>query len=247
MGALSKGFRILEAVRQSDGGHSFSDIVATTALPKATVHRLLAELVSLGALTFDEASREYRFGLLLAKLGAAVTASYNVRQIARPHIEALHRKTGQVVTLGIRDDDTGIYLDKIESKDFGIRLHSEIGKSFPLHCTAMGKVLLANADKSIINRIVSRSLQSFTENTISDGRKLRDELALTLERGYGIDDEEITRGLVCIAAPVHGIGGQVEAALSCTVPSYVLEDTEIGDLISMVLETANAASGVNGL
>ena len=243
MGALSKGFRILEAVRQSDGGQSFSDIVTTTALPKATVHRLLAELVSLGALTFDEAGREYRFGLLLAKLGAAVTATYDVRQIARPHIEALHRETGHVVTLGIRDDDSGIYLDKIESKDFGIRLHSEIGKSFPLHCTAMGKVLLANADKATINRLVGRSLQSYTENTISDGRKLRNELTQTLERGYGIDDEEITRGLVCIAAPVRGIGGHVEAALSCTVPSYVLEDTAIDDLIRMVIATADAASG----
>ena len=240
MGALSKGFRILEAVRSADDELSFSDIVAATGLPKATVHRLLNEL---GALTYDGASRSYHFGLLLAKLGAAVAATYDVRHVARPHIEALHRKTGHVVTLGIRDDDNGIYLDKIESKDFGIRLHSEIGKSFPLHCTAMGKVLLANADKATINRLVGRSLQSYTENTIADGRKLRDELSLTLKRGYGIDNEEITRGLVCIAAPVRGIDGHVEAALSCTVPSYVLEDTEIDDLIRMVIATADAASG----
>ncbi|HNP65437.1 MAG TPA: IclR family transcriptional regulator [Woeseiaceae bacterium] len=243
MGALSKGFRILEAVRTASDEPSFSDIVAATGLPKATVHRLLNELVALGALTYDEGSRCYRFGLLLAKLGAAVAATYDVRQVARPHIEALHRKTGHVVTLGIRDDDNGIYLDKIESKDFGIRLHSEVGKSFPLHCTAMGKVLLANADESLINRIAGRRLRSYTEKTITSGQQLRDELENTRQRGYAIDNEEITRGLICVAAPVYGIDGKLAAALSCTVPGYVLEETRIEQLIGLVTDTARAASG----
>ncbi len=243
MGALSKGFRILEAVQIANDEPSFSDIVAVTGLPKATVHRLLNELVVLGALTYDEGSRSYRFGLLLAKLGAAVTATYDVRQVARPHIEALHRKIGHVVTLGIRDEDNGIYLDKIESKDFGIRLHSEVGKSFPLHCTAMGKVLLANADESLINRIAGRRLRSYTEKTITNGQQLRDELDSTLRRGYAIDNEEITRGLICVAAPVYGIDGNLEAALSCTVPGYALEETSIDQLIGLVTDTARAASG----
>ena len=243
MGALSKGFQILEAVRSAERGPSFSDIVASTDLPKATVHRLLHELVSLGALTYDEGNRAYRFGLLLAKLGAAVTATYDVRQVARPHIEALHRETGHVVTLGIRDEDSGTYLDKIESKDFGIRLHSEIGKSFPLHCTAMGKVLLANADQGLINRIANRRLPAFTEKTITNSQDLRNELDLTRERGYAIDNEEITRGLVCIAAPIYGLNGEVAAAMSCTVPNYVLEETPIEALVQRVQETAKAASG----
>jgi IclR family transcriptional regulator, KDG regulon repressor len=243
VGALSKGFRILEAVRIAERGPSFSDIVASTALPKATVHRLLNELVSLGALTYDEGNRAYRFGLLLAKLGAAVTATYDVRQVARPHIEALHQETGHVVTLGIRDDDSGIYLDKIESKDFGIRLHSEIGKSFPLHCTAMGKVLLASADQALINRIANRRLPAFTENTITNSQDLRTELDLTLQRGYAIDNEEITRGLVCIAAPIYGLDNKVAAAMSCTVPNYFLEETPIDALIERVQGAAKVASG----
>ena len=149
MSALSKGFKILEAVTADADGLSFSEVVSRTDIPKASAHRLLRELVDLSALDFDEATRTYRGGLLLAGLGASVTASYDVRRVVRPHLEALHVQTGSVVTVGIRDGDVGIYIDKIEPTGFGIRLHSEVGKRFPLHCTAMGKVLLAHSDSSV--------------------------------------------------------------------------------------------------
>ena len=142
MSALGNGFRILEAISGDGDGLTFSEVVDATNVPKATVHRLLRELVDLSALTYDESTRRYRGGLLLAGLGASVMRNYDVRRIVRPHLEALHELTGSVATLGIRDGEQGIYVDKIEPVGLVIRLHSEIGKSFPLHCTAMGKVLL---------------------------------------------------------------------------------------------------------
>ena len=73
MSALTKGFRIAEMVATSSNDLTFSEIVAATGLPKASVHRLLKELVEISAIAFDEATRSYRGGLLLARLGAAVT------------------------------------------------------------------------------------------------------------------------------------------------------------------------------
>lgn len=245
MSALSRGFQIVETVTAASDDLGFSEIVAATGFPKASVHRLLKELVEISAITFDEATRTYHGGLLLAKLGAAVTEGYDIRHVVRPHLEALQEKTGYVATLGIRDDDVGIYLDKIEAKDFGIRLHSEIGKSFPLHCTAMGKVLLASADTATVNRISNRKLPSFTENTITDGRLLRKELGMVRDQGFAIDREEITRGLVCIAAPVAGADGTIAGALSCTVRDYALENDDIGELIGLVRGAASSASGAD--
>jgi DNA-binding IclR family transcriptional regulator len=243
MSAIQKGFQILKAVTVAPEGLSFSEIVATTNVPKATTHRLLRELVALSALTQNAATRRYQGGLLLAGLGAAVTADYDLRRVARPHLQAMHTATGQVATLGIRNEDVGTYLDKIEGRDFGIRLHSEIGKSFPLHCTAMGKAMLSYADAETIRRLTNRKLEAYTENTITDGRRLRKELKQIAADGYAIDREEITRGLICIAAPVFGVDRKIAGAMSCTFPSYVFDDRGMDAEIRIVVQHAGAASG----
>ena len=124
-----------------------------------------------------------------------------------------------------------------------IRLHSEIGKSFPLHCTAMGKVLLAFSDAATIGKVTRRKLRSFTPNTITDGKRLREELEHVAQQGYAVDREEITRGLVCIAAPVYGINGNVEAAISCTVSSFDADDRYLAKVRDLVIACAGAASG----
>ena len=242
LSALSNGFRILEAVTASGSGLSFSQIVGATGIPKASVHRLLKELVDLSALDHDEMARRYRGGLLLAGLGASVTANYDVRRVVRPYLEDLHAKSGSVATLGIRDGETGTYIDKIEPSDFVIRLHSEVGKSFPLHCTAMGKVLLANSDARTISKVSRRKLKGYTANTITVGKTLRKELESVVAKGFAIDREEITRGLICVAAPIHGIDGKVVAAMSCTVSSFDATEELIQNLTREVVECTRAAS-----
>lgn len=242
MSALTKGFLILEAVSADAAGLTFSEIVRATRVPKASAHRLLRELVDLSALTYDETTRRYQGGLILAGLGASVTANYDVRRIARPQLEELQSKTGSVTTLGIRDGEKGIYLDKIEPTGFVIRLHSEIGKSFPLHCTAMGKVLLAHSDAATISRFTRRKLERYTENTITDGKALRKELELVVSRDFAVDNEEITRGLVCVAAPIYGVDRSVVAAISSTISSFDATDEVLDDITGHVVACARAAS-----
>ena len=150
--------------------------------------------------------------------------------------------TGAVATLGIRDGEQGIYIDKIEPTDFVIRLHSEVGKSFPLHCTAMGKVLLAHSDNATTKRVTKRKLESYTQITITDGKALREELKAVVANGYAVDREEITRGLVCVAAPVYGVDGSVAAAMSCTISSFDATKERLDEVTQLVVDCACAAS-----
>lgn len=243
MSALSNGFKIIGAVTAKGvGGLTFAEIVAATDIPKASAHRLLLELVDLSALTLDPATRCYRGGLLLASIGATVTANYDLRSAARPYMQALHDEVGQVVTLGIRNDLLGVYIDKIEAKDFGLRLHSEVGKTFPLHCTAMGKVLLSHADTATVRRLTNRKLEAFTANTITDAKRLRQELERVSANGYAIDDEEITRDLVCVAAPLFGANGEIAGAMSCTLPNYLRLERGMQAEIDAVCRLAQRAS-----
>ncbi len=243
MGSTTKSFELIAAaIDAGPGGISFSDAVRESGVPKSSAHRLLKELTEIGALRYDENSKNYFGGLLLARLGAAVATGFDLRKIARPHLEALHEQTGHTATLGIRNGSHGIYLDKVESGDFGIRLHSEIGKAFPLHCTGIGKVLLAGIPEFELRKLLRGKLEQFTPNTMTDKGKLRSEFEEIRERGYAIDDEEITRGLICVAAPVYGPACEIAGALSCTFPTWVRDERGIDREIDSVLSAAKLAS-----
>ena len=243
MGSTSKSFQLIQAVVDAgNSGATFSEAVRGSSVPKSTAHRLLNELTDIGALRFDADSKTYFGGLLLARFGSAVAADYDLRKIARPHLERLHKQTRHTATLGIRDGNHGIYLDKVESRDFGIRLHSEIGKTFPLHCTGIGKVLLSQIDDDEFKTILPGKLKALTKRTIVNKTLLRKELKEIRRRGYAMDDEEITRGLVCIAAPVFGPDGQVAGAISCTFPTWIRDERGMDREIKAVTQAASAAS-----
>ena len=246
MSSVGKAFEILETVADAGRrGLPFTRIVEETGIPKASAHRLFRELANLTVLSFDPTTRNYSGGMVLARLGASVAVNYDLRSAARPHLEALQQETGHVATLGMRNGDEGVYVDKIEPNDFSIRLHSEIGKSFPLHATGMGKVLLAHASADDVRRIGKRQLQSFTKNTITDAKALRAELDRVREAGYALDREEITRGLMCVAAPIYDAQGDIAGAMSCTFQSYINSDRGIDPEIDAVIRYSRAASGLN--
>jgi IclR family acetate operon transcriptional repressor len=235
MGSTSKSFQLLQAIAMSGpGGARFSEIVRLTSVPKSTAHRLLNELADIGAVRYDSSSKTYAGGLLLAR---------HIRGTVRPHLKKLHDDTGHTVTLGIRDGEHGVYIDKIENQDFGIRLHSEIGKAFPLHCTGIGKALLAQLSPGLLATTLPKRLEALTPDTITSKKQLRADLAEIRERGYALDDGEVTRGLLCIAAPVFGPDGAAAGALSCTLPTYIRDEIGIEKEVQAVLQAAAAASG----
>ena len=247
MNTLTKAFRIIEeVVLHQERGLSFSEIVSNTNLPKASTHRILKSLVEMGYLRYDFETGKYRGDLKLSCLGAEVTAHFDLRSYVHPHLMNLHRETGHTCHLGIINGNVGIYLDKIESGDYGIKLFSEVGRNFPLHCTAMGKVLLALTDPDKREEILDGELESFTSQTITDPSILKKELEQVWERGYAVDREEITRGIMCVAAPVYNFEGNVAAAISLTFPSFINEDRGIDKEIDAVRRCSSAISDLWG-
>jgi DNA-binding IclR family transcriptional regulator len=247
MNTLTKAFRIIEeVVLHQERGLSFSEIVSNTSLPKASTHRILKALVEMGYLRHDPETGKYRGDLKLSSLGAEVTAHFDLRSYLRPHLMSLHRETGHTCHLGIRNGKVGIYLDKIESGDYGIKLFSEVGRSFPLHCTAMGKVLLALMDTGERADILSGGLETFTSQTITDPAILERELEQVRKLGYAVDREEITRGIMCVAAPLYNAERDIAAAISLTFPSFINEDRGIGKETEAVRRCSSSISGLWG-
>ncbi|MFB3816487.1 MAG: IclR family transcriptional regulator [Candidatus Methylomirabilales bacterium] len=249
MSTVAKVFRILEeVVSHQETGLSYSEVVQRTRLPKASAHRVLKSLLETGYLRFDPEAGRYFGDLKLCVLGAEVTSHFDLRRYIRPHLLQLHAETGHTCHLGVRSGRAGVYLDKIESaSSFGFKLYSEIGKRFPLHCTAMGKVLLAAAGDAERRQVLGARLPAFTPHTLTDARRLERELRGVAARGYAVDREEITRGLMCVAAPVRGREGEVVAATSVTFPAYLDKDRGIAREIRAVTRCGAAISaGLQG-
>lgn len=235
MNSLNKVFSIIETVvAGQDKGVTYSQIVAELDLPKSSTHRILKDLTNLGYLHFNPETKRYVGSLRLAALGAEVMSHFQLRDHIRPFLFELHRETNHTANLGILDGSVGVFVDKIESKDFGIKLFSEIGKTFPLHCTGLGKTLLAFSEKDILTKLLETPLKSFTEKTITDPQLLKRELALIREQGYALDKEEITRGIMCASGPVFGFNGSLVCAISVTFPAYIQEDRDIEPEIDII-------------
>ena len=247
MNTIEKTFSILERIvaHQSDG-QSFSEIVKTNDLPKSSAHRILRHLVDTGYLVFDQNTKKYRGSLKIAKLGALVTESIDLRTVARPYLEHLHEITGHTCHFGIINGTRGVYLDKIEPKTYGIRLFSAAGKDFPLHCTAIGKILLAFSKPALKSQILKGRLDSYTDYTITDPTRMHAELEEIISNGYAIDREEITRGIVCVAAPIFNDDEEVVASISVTFLSYLANERGIDQEIEAVLNCSKQIAQETG-
>jgi len=112
-----------------------------------------------------------------------------------------------------------------------------------LHGTGLGKALLAFSSSETLQKLLEVPLKAMTENTITDPDTFKQELALTRGRGYALDNEEITRGIMCVAVPVIGFNGEVICAVSIAFPAYLNTDRGIEMEIAAIKRCAASISG----
>ncbi len=244
MSTVEKAFQIIEqVVSHQEKGLSFTGVVSRTNLPKASTHRILKSLVRMGYLMFDAEVGRYFGDLKLSFLGSEVMAHFDLKGYVRPHLLKLQAETKHTCNLGVLSGDAGVYLDKLESiEDFGIKLYSAIGKRFPLHCTGMGKILLAGMQPAERQKILARRLETFTSRTITDPVTLKRELSKVRRCGYALDREEITRGIMCVAAPIRNGEGDTVAAISVAFPGYIDKERGIAKEIRAVTRCGAAVT-----
>ncbi len=224
------------------GGIRLMDLVAATGLPRPTVHRLLGELKRSGFAEQDDGG-QYRLGHKVILLSAQCLGGFDLRREAHAYLQAFAEDIGHTVHLGIRDGVQVVYLDKIEPSH-GLHVSSSIGERRPLSTTAMGKVLLAYSERTILDQVLTGKLNRMTAKSIIDPAELASSLESVRARGFAIDDEESTLGVRCASAPVFDAAGAVIAAISIsTIKSQVSLRCveELGQQISLVANTITQA------
>ena len=246
---LDKTFSILEILLHHGSSMHMTEISKKLGLYPSTIHRILDTLKHWGYVEQDPHTQKYRLGLKLLELGMAKLHQMDLVKEATPYLKELVNQCNETVHLGVLEEGEVLYLAKEESSQT-IRMISYVGKRAPLHCTALGKVLLAYLSEEERKKILEgKVLPYLTENTITDKKELEKELGKVREQGFALDREENEKDVRCVAAPIRNYQGEVIAALSISSPIFRIDRNAQNNLKEALLETSEKISkrlGYNG-
>lgn len=239
--SLERAFAILEAVAGSDEPTSLADIARATGLHTSTAFHLIRTLVLLGYVRQDE-SKRYRVGPRLFMQAAGAFTENTLVDLAQPHLRRLADETGETAHLAVRADTGIAVIAKVEARS-PIRSSERLGIIRPAHCTALGKVFLAELPAGELDAwLAATPLAAFTSKTITDPAALRAEIARVASGGSASDDGEFNEELRCIAAPVRNFTGRTVAAIGVSGPVWRVTQKDMPALGARVAATAAGLS-----
>ncbi|MFC9998914.1 IclR family transcriptional regulator [Nocardia sp. NPDC127526] len=220
---------------------TLDQLATTLGVHKSTVLRLLQTMEGERFVTHD-AEHRYRLGSRLFELANRSLEGRDVRTAARPHLTALNAETGQTIHLATYESGEAIYIDKLDATQ-SVRMYSRIGRPAPLHCTAVGKVLVSAQPRGLWREIAEGlEYRPFTERTIRTPEQYLAELELVASQGFAEDHEEHESFVNCVAVPIRNGTGAVVAALSMSVPDMLLDHDQVLGLLPRVRAAADAVS-----
>jgi len=238
--AVDRAARLLTEVVHAHGSVTFTELAAATGLAKSTTSRLLMALERNGLIRRD-GHGQFRPGEVFVRFAWRGGAEAGLAELAQPLLERLGGQTGETVNLGVERDGLVEQIAQVDS-GYVIGATNWLGRPVPLHCTALGKVLLAYG----VAPLPAGRLERLTAWTITSRPALQAELATARERGYAVTDSELEPGLVAVAAPVCRDGGAVMAALSVSGPATRLTPARLPVVAAQCAAAAAELSAVLG-
>lgn len=230
---LIKADHILRYLSESNTPQRLKEIALHTEISKPTVLKILDTLLLIGYVQKDTDTKRFSLGPALIKLGNSSANRIEIKQIAQRYLENLSEKISETIHLGVLSHDSIVYIDKIESKN-PISLYSQIGKSIPIYCSAMGKAILAEKNEDEIKfYLMHHKLIPKTENTITSKDAFLMELEKIKTNGYAVDNGEHEAEVFCVGASIS-IDKKNYGAFSVSLPKYRLTDKILQKIIQAV-------------
>ncbi len=225
--SLVHGLQILDLFSDIRPVIGIGEMARELGVHRSTTSRLAATLAACGYLAQTDDPGRYRLGDRLFRLGQLAVPETDLRVIAAEELGTLVENVGETAHVGVlegRDVTSILVIDGWRP----LRLHGQVGKRSPAHCSSLGKALLSSLSPAQLSRLYAGvKLETYTPNSIRTIAALRAELKRTRERGYSLDDQELEIGLRCIGAPVLGPAGEPVASVSISGPLSRMQ----GDLL----------------
>jgi IclR family transcriptional regulator, KDG regulon repressor len=234
---VARTLDVLEALAAADTSLGATDLARRVGTTKSAAYRILTTLEERGYVIKDARTAEYRLGGRFAYLSRRAYSIGDLRQHARPLLEALHHRFHETINLGVPDGSEIVYIDMVES-DQGLRMSARLGGRDPLHSTSLGKAILAFLPERERERILASPLPSRTGRTSTDAATLRAALDGIRRDGVAEDRGENEAGALCFGAPIFDAAGTVVAAVSVSSPESRVDAAREREIAAAVRETA---------
>jgi DNA-binding IclR family transcriptional regulator len=215
--SIERAFAVLGAL--SDGPLGVTEVADRVRLPKSTVARLLSALGAEGAVEQVPTDTRYRLGPRVVALAAGVVPTHSLTTVAHPDLVGLAAAVGEAAGLSVPDGWGVHYVDQV-SVAHEVQVRDWTGSRAPMHAVSSGQVFLAHLPPATLERFLQRTLERFTEHTLTDEAALRDRLRAVQLDGYAWVREEFAAGINSVAAGIAGPGGALAAAAHVHGPSY---------------------------
>jgi len=241
--SLARGLQVLEALARSSKPLNLTQLSEKVGFHKVTTSRFCYTLTELGYVERIHKKR-YRLTPKALGLGYAVVCNLDLRQVGEPHLRELSASLGETVNMAVLDQTEILYVARFKTEQImPTELH--IGSRLPLHCTSMGKAILAHLPEEELSELLDRiTFSQLTHRTITTREALLEELEKVRKQGYAVNDEELSVGLRSIAAPIMQDNRPV-AAINIAVPTARYNVEQLAKNFSgPLLKTAKTISEV---
>ena len=239
--SVKNALRILRSFSMEEPEKRISDLAKSLDLSKSTVSRTMATLASEGFVIKDIETSKFRLGLSIVSLSGIVYNDMDIYQESLPILNKLVEVCGETAHISVLDNYEVIYLQKVEC-NHPVRFLTHVGKRNPAYCTSSGKILLAYSDKKVIDTVIAKGLQRFTEHTIIEPEILRTHLEQIREMGHSYSYEELSEGVISIGTPIFDYTGKIVAALSVVGPKQRIHSSKIQNILHHTLRASSELS-----
>jgi len=216
---------------------ALAELASASGIPKSTASRLLSALERQGLVEQEGERGRLRPGPAILRVAERNLLERNVVELAAPSLDVLGEVSGETINLGVPGRHGVEHIAQVESRHF-LGAGQWLGRSVDYHCTAVGKVFMAFGRATI----AAPPLARLTAQTVTSPARLRAELETVRAESFATAVDELELGLAAIAAPVHGAGGEVVAALSISGPTTRMTDARIAELKPILIDEAGNLS-----
>lgn len=235
--SVTKAFAILEVLNKGEE-LSISEMSNALSMDKTTVHRIVNTIKDAGFVNQNPLTKKYSNSMKFYIYGKNVLKKNELSDIARPYIKQIAQITGETVNIGIVVDNSVVYIDRAQG-EMSIQVATSTGRSIPMHCTGMGKAIMAYLSLDEIDDIINKTeLVPYTKNTAITKHDLMERLNEVRDKGYSIDNEEFEEGLIAFGAPIFNAEGKAIAAISISCPKIRFIKDKHGALYTKLLTDA---------
>lgn len=235
---VGKALDVLTLLGEHPSGVTLSELARISGYPTSTCYRLLKSLGRDHFVEFDGRTKHYTLGLRVYQLGQRVSQAHGFTGVALPVMRRLAELSREAVLMSVLDGDKQLYIHYVQGPQ-QVSVRGEPGKHGPVHCTAMGKALVAFAPRDVREELLETVvLEPLGPNTITDRDRFRAEIDKVRAERYALADEEHEPGIRALGVPVLGPDGTARAALSIAAPAF---RTPLPDLLQFRTALANAA------